>query len=52
MGARLKGIKVVSGGHVSSIGEVESAEFEWNRNLSYDLLREGAVEVVKIDCLL
>ena len=41
---------MVCRGHVSSVGEAKSTEFKWSRNLSYGWLREGAVEVVKINC--
>ncbi len=44
--------KMVCREDVSSVGEAESTEFKWNRMLSYGWLREGAVEVIKVDCLL
>ena len=41
---------MVRGGHISSVDEAKSTEFKWNRNLSYGWLREGTIEVVKVNC--
>lgn len=43
---------MVCGGHVSGVGEAESAKMEGNRDLAYGCLGKLAVELVVVECLL